>query len=269
MADNDNIILSVKNLSTAYFTKQGTQQAVRQVSFDINKGMIFALVGQSGCGKTSVAFSILRLIPSNQGKITGGNIFFDGVDLLSLGENKMRKVRGAQISLVFQQPAAAFNPVFTVGNQIAETIMLHQGKNKKQAFSDTVDLLKKVNIDQPEKVIHSYPHQLSGGMLQRIMIAMAVSCRPKLLIADEPTSSLDVTTEAGILDLLYRLCKEDNISILLITHNLGIVADRADYIAVMQQGQILEQGDTETILKNPSHSYTQSLINDAAKKLKL
>jgi len=265
MSDKDSILLSVKNLSTAYFTKQGPLQAVRDVSFDIREGAIFALVGTSGCGKTALALSILRLIPGHQGRITGGNIFFNGQDLLSIREKQMRKVRGAEIAFVFQQPAAAFNPVFTIGNQIAETVTLHQKKTRKKAFSDAVDMLRKVGIDEPEKKARQYPHQFSGGMLQRAMIAMAVCCRPKLIIADEPTSSLDVTTEMGILDLLCQLRKEDNISILLITHNLNIVANRADYVAVMQNGRILEQGDTKKIIQNPSHPYTKSLIANASK----
>ena len=266
--NSDNAILSVSNLSVNYSAADGAVKAVENVSFKIKPGSTFALVGRSGCGKTTIALAILRLL-NGQGKITGGNIIFDGVDLLSLAEKEMRKIRGAQISMIFQQPAASFNPVFTVGSQIAETIMLHQGKNKKDALADSVDLLKKVDIDQPEKIIRRYPHQLSGGILQRVMIAIALCCRPKLLIADEPTSSLDVATEAGILDLLFRLQKDENISVLLITHNPGIVADRADYVAVMNKGSIVEQGETESILKNPSNSYTQSLINNVAGKINL
>lgn len=252
-------MLSIRDLSVRFFTANHPADVVRNVSFDIKPGKIFALVGCSGCGKTVTALSIMHLIPSHQGKVTG-QIILDGREISLLSERQLRRVRGREISIVFQEPKSSFNPVYTIGNQITEVIRLHQGLDKKEAYKNAVELLRAVGISQPEEKIRQYPHQFSGGMLQRAMIAMAISCNPKLLIADEPTSSLDVTTEAEILDLLCQLQKDKNISILLITHNLGIVADRADYIAVMYQGQIVEQGKTQTILKNPSHPYTKSLL---------
>ena len=265
MTGKENILLSVENLSTHYFSRGGLIKAVDNISFNIKKGTIFALVGQSGCGKTATALSILRLISKHQGKIVKGRIFLDGQNLLKLKESQMRKIRGAEIAMIFQNPVSSLNPVYTVGNQIAETIKLHQKKDAKRAYADTVEMLRKVGISRPEKGIRQYPHQFSGGMLQRVMIAMALSCNPKLIIADEPTSSLDVTAERAILDLLCDLKRAENISVLLITHNLNIVADRADEVAVMHQGKIVEKGDTEKIIKNPSHPYTQSLIADASK----
>lgn len=265
MSATQEILLSVSNLSTIFYSKQGIVKAVDNISFDIKKGSILALVGQTSCGKTATALSILRLIPKHQGKIVNGEILFEGQNLLNLTEKQMCKIRGSKISIIFQNPASSLNPVFTVGNQIAETIKLHQKKSTKSVYADTVEMLRKVGISGPEKRIRQYPHQLSGGMLQRVMIAMALSCNPSLLIADEPTSSLDVTTERAILDLLCDLKKTENISILLITHNLAIVAGRADDVAVMHNGQIVEQGDTKQIFKNPSHLYTQSLIADASR----
>lgn len=265
MKNEQNILLSVRNLTTCFNTSCGLVKAVDNISFDIKKGTTFALVGSTGCGKTATALSILRLIPKHQGRIENGEILFRNIELAAVSEKKMRKIRGCGIAMIFQNPVSSLNPVFTIGSQITETIKLHSRKNKKQAFEDAVELLTKVGIEQPQKTIKQYPHQLSGGMLQRVMLAIALSCRPQLLIADEPTSSLDVTTEKAILDLLCALKKTENISILLITHNLAIVADRADYIAVMQNGQIVEQGDTNKIIKNPSHQYTKSLLADATR----
>ncbi len=265
MNNEQNILLSVRKLTTSFNTSQGLVKAVDNISFDIKKGTIFALVGRTGCGKTATALSILRLIPKHQGGIVDGEILFRNRNLAAIPEKKMRNVRGCGIAMIFQNPASSLNPVFTIGSQIIEMIRLHHKKNKKQAIEDAIELLTKVGIEQPQKKIKQYPHQLSGGMLQRVMLAIALSCRPELLIADEPTSSLDVTTEKAILDLLCDLKKTENIGILLITHNLAIVADRADYIAVMQKGRIVEQGDTYKIIKNPSHPYTKSLLADAAR----
>jgi len=265
MNNEQKTILSVRSLTTCFNTNQGRIKAVDNISFDIKKGSVFALVGQSGCGKTVTALSILRLIPKHQGRIENGEILFRNLNLAAVSEKKMRKVRGCGIAMIFQNPVSSLNPVFTIGSQIIETIKLHHKKNKKQAFADAIELLTKVGIEQPQKIITQYPHQLSGGMLQRVMIAIALSCRPELLIADEPTSSLDVTTEKVILDLLCDLKKTENIGILLITHNLAIVAGRADYIAVMQNGRIVEQGDTNKIIKNPTEPYTKSLLADAAR----
>ncbi len=265
MNNEQNIILSIRSLTTSFKTKQGLVKVVDNISFDIKKGSIFALVGRTGCGKTATALSILRLIPKHQGRIVNGEILFRNRNLAAVSEKQMRKVRGCGIAMIFQNPVSSLNPVFTIGSQIIETIRLHHKKNKKQALEEAIELLTKVGIEQPQKTIKQYPHQLSGGMLQRVMLAIALSCRPELLIADEPTSSLDVTTERAILDLLCDLKKNENTSILLITHNLAIVADRSDYIAVMQNGRIVEQGDTKQIIKNPSQPYTKSLLADAAR----
>jgi len=265
MKNKQNIILSVRSLTTSFNTSHGRIKAVDNVSFDIRKGSVFALVGRTGCGKTATALSILRLIPRHQGVIVNGEILFRNRNLAAISEKQMRKVRGCGIAMIFQNPVSSLNPVFTIGSQIIETIRLHHKKNKKQAFADALELLTKVGIEQPQKTSTQYPHQLSGGMLQRVMLAIALSCRSELLIADEPTSSLDVTTERAILDLLCDLKKTENISILLITHNLAIVADRSDYIAVMQNGRIVEQGDTNKIIKNPYHPYTKTLLADAAR----
>ncbi len=265
MNNEQNILLSVRSLTTSFNTSYGPVKAVDNISFDIKKGTTFALVGRTGCGKTATALSILRLIPRHQGRIVNGEILFRNLNLAAIPEKKMRKIRGCGIAMIFQNPFSSLNPVFTIGSQIIETIKLHHKKNKKQAFANAIELLTKVGIEEPQKRIRQYPHQLSGGMLQRVMLAIALSCRPELLIADEPTSSLDVTTERAILDLLCDLKKNENISILLITHNLAIVADRADYIAVMQNGRIVEQGDTNKIIKNPSHPYTKGLLANASR----
>lgn len=263
MSDKKNLLLSVENLSAVYFSGREKLQAVEDINLEISKGSVFALVGKSGCGKTTVALSILRLIPNYQGKIFGGHIYLQGRDLLALSEKQMRKVRGGEIAVIFQHPASSLNPVLTIGNQIAEAVKLHQKKTSKKAFHTAVEMLVRVGIEEPETKARQYPHQLSGGMLQRVMIAMALACRPKLIIADEPTSSLDVTTERAILDLLCGLKQTEGVGILLITHNLAIVADRADNLGVMQNGRIIEKGDTKNIIKNPAHPCTKTLLADA------
>ncbi len=257
---NNGILLSVENLATHFFTGEGTVKAVQDVNFSIKKGKTFAIVGESGCGKSVTALSIMRLVPGPQGKIVGGEIVFDGRDLLVLSEKDMRKVRGNEISMIFQEPMTSLNPVYTVGNQIVEAIKLHQKKSTSQAWADAVETLGKVGIADPEQRVREYPHQMSGGMRQRVMIAMAVSCEPALLIADEPTTALDVTIQAQILDLLGELQAQNGMSILLITHDLGVVAERADDVAVMYASRIAEVADSQSLFAEPLHPYTQGLL---------
>ncbi|MHC4364230.1 MAG: ABC transporter ATP-binding protein [Planctomycetota bacterium] len=258
--DNGNTLLSVKGVSTHFFTEEGVARAVEDVSFSIKRSKTFALVGESGCGKSVTALSIMRLVPQPQGRIVGGEIILGKRNLLGLSERRMRAIRGNKIAMIFQEPMTSLNPVYTVGNQIAEAIRLHQRKSAKQAWSDAVEMLRKVGIGEPEQRICEYPHQMSGGMRQRVMIAMAVSCEPALLIADEPTTALDVTIQAQILDLLDELQEQNGMSILLITHDLGIVAERADDIAVMYASRIVEVADSGRLFAEPLHPYTQGLL---------
>jgi oligopeptide/dipeptide ABC transporter ATP-binding protein len=257
MAD---VLLSIKGLKTNFYTYTGVVKALDGIDLDINKGETIGLVGETGCGKSVTALSIIRLIQWPPGKIDEGSITFDGKDLLKLSNKEMQKIRGNQISMIFQEPMNAFNPVYTIGDQIAEVIMLHQKKKKKEAWQQAIEMLKFTGIPAPERVARSYPHELSGGMLQRSMIAMALSCQPKLLIADEPTTALDVTIEAQILDLMKGLKSTTGSSILLITHDLGIIAEMCDRVGVMYAGNIVELSDVETIYHNPSHPYTNGLI---------
>jgi len=254
------ILLSIGGLSVFFFTEEGVAKAVQDVSFSIEMGKTFALVGESGCGKSVTALSIMRLVPAPPGKIVSGEIVFKGRNLLTLGESQMRQVRGNKIAMIFQEPMTSLNPVYTVGNQIAEAIRLHQRKSTGQAWSDAVEMLGKVGIADPAQRVSEYPHQLSGGMRQRVMIAMAVSCEPQLLIADEPTTALDVTIQAQILDLLDELQEQNRMSILLITHDLGVVAERADDVAVMYASRIVEVGDSQSLFAEPLHPYTQGLL---------
>ena len=258
--DNDGKLLSVENVSVHFSTEEGIAQAVGDVSFSIKKGRTFALVGESGCGKSVTALSIMRLIPSPAGRIVSGRITFGKTSLLGLSEKRMRAIRGGKIAMIFQEPMTSLNPVYTVGNQIAEAIMLHQKKDAVQAWSDAVEMLRKVGISDPQQRVGEYPHQMSGGMRQRVMTAMAVSCEPELLIADEPTTALDVTIQAQILDLLDDLQRQNGMSILLITHDLGIVAERADEVAVMYASRIAEVADSQRLFENPLHPYTQGLL---------
>jgi len=258
--NENNILLAVKNLSTHFFTEEGVAAAVQEVSFTVKKGKTFALVGESGCGKSVTALSIMRLIPHPPGEIVGGDIVFGGSSLLELSEKRMRTIRGNKIAMIFQEPMTSLNPVYTVGEQIVEAIRLHQRKTAGQARADAVDILGKVGIADAAGRVTEYPHQLSGGMRQRVMIAMAVSCQPDLLIADEPTTALDVTTQAQILDLLDRLQERNRMSILLITHDLGIVAERADDVAVMYASKIVEVADCKSLFAQPLHPYTQGLL---------
>ena len=252
-------ILEVKSLSTYFFTRAGTIKAADDVSFSIKPGSTLALVGESGSGKSVTSLSIMRLVQP-PGKITAGEIVFDGRDLLKLDDRDMRRLRGREIAMIFQDPMTSLNPVYTVGDQIAEAIELHEGVSRKQAWANTVEMMKRVKIPDAERRAKDYPHQLSGGMRQRVMIAMALSCKPKLLIADEPTTALDVTIQAEILELLTTLKDDFNLSMLLITHDLGVVAEIADRVAVMYAGRIVEESPVRDIFRTPRHPYTEGLL---------
>ncbi len=254
-------ILEVKGLQTSFFTEGGQVRAVDNVSFDVYKGRTLGIVGESGCGKSVTSLSIMRLIPSPPGKIIGGEILFNGRDLLKLPMNEMRKIRGNEISMIFQEPMTSLNPVFTIGNQLVEAILLHQDLSKSAALDRAVEMLKLVGIPSPEKRVKDYPHQLSGGMRQRVMIAMALSCDPQMLIADEPTTALDVTIQAQILDLLRSLQDKVGLAIMLITHDLGVVAEMAHEVAVMYAGKVVERAPVKEIFASPKHPYTQGLLN--------
>lgn len=255
-------LLEVKNLKTGFKTDDGHFLAVDDISFKLEEGKTLGIVGESGCGKSVTALSVMRLIPTPPGKIEGGEILFNGQNLLALSDEEMRKIRGNDIAMIFQEPMTSLNPVFTIGNQIGEAIELHQkGLSKAQIREKTVDMLKLVGIPEPSKRVDDYPHQLSGGMRQRVMIAMALSCNPRLLIADEPTTALDVTIQAQILDLVRKLQKDFKASMILITHDLGVVAETCDDVAVMYAGKIVEYGSVEDIFYRPKHRYTQGLLN--------
>ncbi|MBB6097658.1 oligopeptide/dipeptide ABC transporter ATP-binding protein [Deinobacterium chartae] len=260
------VLLAVNGLKTYFYTDDGVVKSVDGVTFHINKGETLAVVGESGSGKSVTSLSIMRLIASPPGKIVEGEINFKGKDgkvkdITKLSEAEMRKIRGNDISMIFQEPMTSLNPVYTVGDQIAEAIMLHQGKSRKEAMDMAAGMLELVGIPAPKKRIHEYPHQMSGGMRQRVMIAMALSCNPALLIADEPTTALDVTIQAQILDLMRKLQQEIGMSILFITHNLGVVAEMADRVVVMYGGRVVEEGDVIEIFKAPKHPYTMGLLN--------
>ncbi len=255
-----NADLQIENLVTEFRTEGGILRAVDGISIDVPQGKKVGIIGESGCGKSVTALSVLRLIPDPPGKISGGNIIFDGKNLLDLPMKEMRAVRGNRISMIFQEPMSSLNPVFSVGEQISEAIRLHQKKNRKDAWEMSVDLLAQVGIPDPEKRAKDYPGQMSGGMCQRVMIAMALSCRPQLLIADEPTTALDVTIQAQILDLMQGLVTKRGMSLMLITHDLGVVAETVDYVYVMYTGKVVEQTDVNTIFKNPLHPYTKGLM---------
>ena len=254
-------ILSVQNLSTFFDTELGVAKAVQDVSFEIEKGKTLALVGESGCGKSVTALSIMRLIPTPPGRIESGKIFYREHNILKFSEKQMRQIRGNKIAMIFQEPMTSLNPVYTIGDQIVEAITLHQKKTYEQAWSMAQEMLDKVRIPDPARRMSEYPHLLSGGMRQRVMIAMAISCKPSLLIADEPTTALDVTIQAQILDLLDELQQSENMSILLITHDLGVVAQRADDVAVMYASKIAEKCSCKELFKNPLHPYTQGLLH--------
>lgn len=247
------------DLHTQFHTDEGIARAVDGVSFVLYPGKTLGLVGESGCGKSVTSLSIMQLL-AHPGRITQGNIYFQDRNLLSLSENDMRNVRGNDIAMIFQEPMTSLNPVYTCGFQIDEAVMRHQNLNADAARAKTIDMLRLVGIPAPEQRANEYPHQLSGGMRQRVMIAMALSCTPHVLIADEPTTALDVTIQAQILDLLGDLQKRLNMAVLLITHDLGVIAEVADYVAIMYAGQIVESGTVDTIFHNPKHPYTQGLL---------
>ena len=252
-------LLKIRNLETHFSTHEGTVKAVNRISFTINKGQTLGLVGESGCGKSVTALSIMRLVPSPPGKIVGGEISFEGQDLLELDEKEMRKIRGKKISMIFQEPMTSLDPVFTIGHEIVESIQLHQGLKKEEATEKAIEALKIVGMPDAGKRMNNYPHELSGGMRQRAMIAMALSCNPTLLIADEPTTALDVTIQAQILKLIHELKEEFDASVMLITHDLGVIAEMCDYVAVMYAGHIVESSDVDTLFRNPLHPYTKGL----------
>jgi oligopeptide/dipeptide ABC transporter ATP-binding protein len=253
--------LEVVDLKTYFDTDEGTVKAVDGVSFHIDKGETLGVVGESGSGKSVTSLSTMRLIPQPPGRFAGGQINFEGQDLLKKSEREMRRIRGNEISMIFQEPMTSLNPVYTVGDQIAEAIVLHQGKTRKQAMKMATEMLDLVGIPEPGKRVKNYPHQMSGGMRQRVMIAMALSCGPKLLIADEPTTALDVTIQAQILDLMRKLQKEIGMSILFITHDLGVVAEIADRVVVMYAGRAVEEADVGDIYARPKMPYTGGLLN--------
>jgi len=253
-------LVEFRNLKTFFYTSEGVVKAVNDVSFSIREGETVCVVGESGCGKSVTALSLMRLIQSPPGKIEGGEIIFDGRDVLKLSETEMRKIRGNEIGMVFQEPMTSLNPVLTIGEQIMEPLMVHKLMNKKEAWNKAVELIKQVGIPRAEQIMTSYPHELSGGMRQRIMIAIALSCDPKLLIADEPTTALDVTIQAQILDLLRKIKQERNMALMLITHDLGIVAEMADYVVVMYAGKVIEEAPVKELFKNPKHPYTRGLL---------
>ncbi|MDI6887898.1 MAG: ABC transporter ATP-binding protein [Candidatus Thermoplasmatota archaeon] len=254
-------LLKIENLKTHFYTYKGVVRAVDGINLEIKEDEILGLVGESGCGKTVTALSILKLLSSNA-RIVEGKIIFEGLDIVSLKEERLRNIRGSKIAMIFQEPMSSLNPVYTIGNQLVETVLLHNREySKKQAREKAIELLKLVKIPLPKKVIDQYPHELSGGMRQRCMIAMALVCKPKLLIADEPTTALDVTTESQILELIKELKSELRHSVLLITHDLGIVAELCDRVAVMYAGKIVECSDVKTIFTAPKHPYTVGLLN--------
>ncbi len=252
-------ILEIQGLSTRFETSRGTVRAVDGVDLSVRRGETLGIVGESGCGKTVLALSILRLVPP-PGRIAGGRILFDGRDLLALPEEEMRRLRGREISMIFQEPMTSLNPVFRVGDQVAEVLEVHEGLPRRQALERVVEVFRLVGIPSPETRIRDYPHQLSGGLRQRVMIAMALCLKPRLLLADEPTTALDVTIQAQILDLIGRLKEETGASVVLVTHDLGVIAEAAQFVAVMYAGIVVEYGAVEDVFASPCHPYTAGLL---------
>jgi peptide/nickel transport system ATP-binding protein len=253
-------LLDVKNLKTYFFTDEGVVRAVDGVDLYIDQGETLGIVGESGCGKSVTALSIMRLIPQPPGKIVEGQILYNGLDLVTIPANKLRKIRGKEISMVFQEPMTSLNPVFTCGEQIAEALRLHEGLGRRDAMDKTVEMLKVVHIPNAERRVKEYPHQLSGGMRQRVMIAMALSCSPNLLIADEPTTALDVTIQAQILELLNELKSKLRMAVMLITHDMGVIAETAQRVVVMYAAKVAEEAPVGDLFKEPLHPYTQGLL---------
>jgi peptide/nickel transport system ATP-binding protein len=262
--DVGEVLLDVRGLRTSFRTRGAIVRAVTGVDFSVRRGEILGLVGESGCGKSVTSLSIMRLI-APPGRVEAGEVTFDGQDLLKISETKMRHIRGNRISMIFQQPASALNPVFNIGFQIGEVLEIHRNMRRRAARGRALELLQMVGIPDPERRLKSYPHEMSGGMAQRVMIAMALACEPELLIADEPTTALDVTIQAQILDLMRRLQHETGTAIVLITHDLGVVAEMCDRVAVMYAGEIIEQTDTHSLFRAPLHPYTQGLIGSVPK----
>jgi len=253
-------LLNIRNLRTYFFSPEGVVKAVDDVTLNIPQGQTLGVLGESGCGKSVTALSIMRLIPDPPGRIVSGSAMFQDVDLISLTPAQMRSIRGNRISMIFQEPMMSLNPVYTIGDQISETFVIHQETSKQEALNRSVEMLRMVGIPAPERRVHDYPHRLSGGMRQRAMIAMALACRPQLLIADEPTTALDVTVQAQILDLMLQLQEELGMAIMLITHDLGVVAGMSDRVAVMYAGEVIESGQLEVVFGNPRHPYTLGLM---------
>ncbi|SFD87888.1 peptide/nickel transport system ATP-binding protein [Lentibacillus persicus] len=261
----DHNFLKVENLSTHFKTERGKVTAVEGITFDLREGEILGIVGESGCGKSVTSQSILRLFDEKHLASHGGRILFKGKNLLELSNSEMEDIRGNEISMIFQDPLSSLNPVFTVGQQITEAILLHQKLSRKEAFNQAIEMLKLTGIPAPEKRINEYPHELSGGMRQRVMIAMALACKPSLLIADEPTTALDVTIQAQILELMLDLKKESNMGIIFITHDLGVVAETCTRVAVMYLGQVVEETDIDSLFEKPLHPYTKGLLKSIPK----
>lgn len=257
----NNKLLDVKNLSTYFYTTEGTVYALDDVSFSIDKGETLGIVGESGSGKSVTALSIMRLVQTPPGKIVKGEILLEGDDILKKSKEDMRDIRGNRIAMIFQEPMTALNPVLTIGYQIMESLRIHQNMNKKEARLRAIEMLKKVGIPNPDKRIDSYPHQLSGGMRQRAMIAIALCCNPQLLICDEPTTALDVTIQAQILELINKLKEDFNTSVMMITHDLGVIAQVSDNVMVMYAGKEMEYGSVREVFKNPYHPYTKALLD--------
>lgn len=268
----NDLLLEIKDLKTYFYTDEGVSKAVDGVDLTINKGETLGIIGESGSGKSVTALSIMRLVASPPGRILSGEILFEGQDLLKKNMDEIRRIRGNEISMIFQEPMTSLNPVFTIGDQIMENIVAHQKLDKAAARGQAIEMLKLVGIPSPEKRVDEYPHQLSGGMRQRAMIAMALSCRPKLLIADEPTTALDVTIQAQILELIRNIRKEIGMAVMMITHDLGVVAEVSDNVVVAYGGKVVEYGDVVSIFKDPLHPYTKALydsipsITDSAKR---
>jgi len=261
MGSEDQYLLRIRDLHTYFFLDEGVVKAVDGVALKLKEGETLGIVGESGCGKSVTALSIMQLIPSPPGKIIKGEIYFEGTDLLTLSEAEMRKVRGRSISMIFQEPMTSLNPVFTIGDQISEILQLHEKISGKEARERSIEMLRMVRIPSPERRVRDYPHHLSGGMRQRAMIAMALACGPKLMIADEPTTALDVTIQAQILELMIQLKREKAMSLVLITHNLGVIAETVQSVVVMYAGRIVESAEVRSIFAHPKHPYTQGLLN--------